>query len=94
MSIKKMRDAKEGKFFYRNSFRRTVFLLITSLILNALLVIGIYFQLINKVHPNYYATSGVKPPIQLTPLSHPNYKSKPLLPPDPITDSNEKMLTK
>ena len=94
MTIQQIRATREGKFFYRNSFRRVVLFLIISLVINGLLVFGIYNKLINKIEPRFYATSGVKPPIKLTAMSHPNYKSTALLPPDPVTDDNEKMLSK
>lgn len=60
--------------------------MIISLLLNGLFAFGIYNQLIHRTIPSYYATSGIKPPIQLNPLSHPNDSSEALLAPDPDTD--------
>lgn len=82
-------EVKQTKTFYRNALRRSVNLLIFSLVLNGLLCVWIYNKLITIQQPNYYATNGVKAPIQLTPLSTPNYSSTPLLAADPPTTSDD-----
>ncbi len=93
MTIQNIREVKGGKFFYRNGFRRTIWLLIVSLVINGILILGIYNKLVNKIEPHYYSTSGVKPPIQLSARSRPNNKPYALLKPDPETDPNESMLS-
>lgn len=93
MTVQAMRAGKSKKNFYRNCFRNVVWFAMGSIILNIALILGIYQKLVNVVEPSYYATSGVKPPIQLKGLSHPNYSSTALLPPDPIDDANESTLT-
>lgn len=79
MSIQAIRLAKTNKTFVRNSFRKVIVLLFFSLVLNALFAFGIYNKFINRETPPFYATNGITPPIELNPLSHPNYSSKPLL---------------
>jgi intracellular multiplication protein IcmM len=87
MSIQKLRDQKGKKNFFRNGFRNVLRIIYVSISLNVIFIIGIYETLINRVAPDYYATSGVKPPIRLTGLSHPNYSSEALLPPAPTESS-------
>lgn len=83
MSVQKLRSQKERKHFFRNSFRNVLWLIYASLFLNILFIIGIYQVIINREEPDYYATSGIKPPIKLSPMSQPNYSSEALLPPAP-----------
>ncbi len=83
MSVQSLRAAREDKYFYRNGFRRATWLLMLSLFINLVLIAAIYKVLLSRVEPNYYATSGVKPPILLRGLSKPNYSSTPLLDPTP-----------
>lgn len=92
MSIQSLREARTSKHFYRNGFRRTVWLLMISLIINGLLIWGIYTKLVNKIEPRYYSTSGVKAPIELQARSRPNDSTQYLLPPDPKTESDESLI--
>ncbi len=89
MSIQAIRAEKNGKYFHRNGLRRTVLLLLMSLFINLLFIAAIYNIMLNKVEPNYYSTSGVKPPILLKALSQPNYSSTPLLDPSPDPNASK-----
>lgn len=88
MSIQKLRAQKERKHFFRNSFRNVLWIIYASLFLNIIFIIGIYQVLINVEDPDYFATSGIKPPIKLTALFHPNNSSRALLPPAPVEASD------
>ena len=92
MSQQSVREIKLRKGFYRNSFRRAVVMLILSLIVNLSLIAVIYYKLVTKPGHDFYATSGIKPPIKLDPMPTPNYSSKYLLPPDPVSGDETKSL--
>jgi len=83
---------KQRKNFYVSSFRKAVFFLLVSLLLNCLLVVGIYYKHITKPRRDYYATDGIGAPIQLTSMLQPNYSSKALLPPDPTNLTVQKAI--
>lgn len=92
LSKQTLRAIKQRKGFYRNSYRRAVVMLIFSLLINIGLIGGIYYKLITIPERDYYATSGIKPPIKLTAMATPNYSSKYLLAPDPVNSEESKPL--
>ncbi|ARG96823.1 type IVB secretion system protein IcmM/DotJ [Legionella micdadei] len=83
---------KRSKSFYIRTYRLGATSLLISLMLNLLLILGIYYLYFHEPERDYYATSGITPPVPLTPLDEPNYSSTPLLPPDPIDDNSEKVI--
>jgi intracellular multiplication protein IcmM len=83
---------KQHKLFYIRSYRRSILLLYVSLTMNVLLFFGMVGVYITQKPSDYYATSGVASPIQLSPLDSPNMTSEPLLPPDPVDDSVQNQL--
>ncbi|MCP0913194.1 MULTISPECIES: type IVB secretion system protein IcmM/DotJ [Legionella] len=70
---------KNSKGFYINTYRRAGSVLFLSMILNLLLTLAIYYTYFNRSEPDFYASNGITPPVQLTPLDSPNYTSVPLL---------------
>ncbi|CAM2748351.1 Component of the Dot/Icm secretion system. inner membrane protein [Legionella steigerwaltii] len=83
---------KSSKNFYVNSYRRGLITLILSLILNCIFGVLIAYIHLTEPERDFYATSGIAPPIQLQPLSAPNYSSNALLPPDPPAENEDKLI--
>lgn len=81
---------KESKFFYVRTYRRAASLLIVSSVLNVIFLIWIFVMYITTVERAFYATSGITPPIQLTPMKTPNASSEPLLPNEPVDATSVK----
>ena len=70
---------KNSKHFYVNSYRSASTALLISCLLNVVLICSIYFVYFNQGDRDYYATNGMKPPIEIIAMSEPNYSSTPLL---------------
>ncbi len=83
---------KSSKNFYVNSYRRGLIALIISLIVNCVFGVLIGYVHLTEPERDFYATSGIAPPIQLQPLLAPNYSSNALLPPDPPAESEDKLI--
>ncbi len=83
---------KQKKSFNVNVFRRGLISLIVSLGLSCILGLLMFYVYLTEPERDYYATSGVTPPIKLTPMSAANMSSQALLPPDPPTDEEEKLI--
>jgi intracellular multiplication protein IcmM len=77
---------KSSKNFNVRVYRWGLVMLGLALVSCATLGILIFYEYLRMPKRDYYATSGVAPPIQLTDLNTPNMSSTPLLPPDPSTD--------
>lgn len=75
---------KHSKSFYVRTYRLGVKSLIISVFLNLILGLMICYVHFYQVEPDYYATSGIVPPVMLRSLSAPNNSNVPLLEPDPI----------
>lgn len=78
---------KHSKNFYVRTYRKAGNYLIISVILNLLLILTAYYLHVSRPEYDFYATSGITPPVQLSPLNTPNNSDKALLEPDPI-DNN------
>lgn len=72
-------DIKAQKFFYRDNFRRTVKFIIVSLFWNLLMIGLLYFVVVTRKQPDFYATNSESMIVKLTPLDHPNKSDTPLL---------------
>ena len=83
---------KQSKLFYINTYRRGLTTLIISLLLSCLFGLLIIYVHVTEPERDFYATSGVTPPIMLQPLKAPNYSSQALLPPDTRPESTEEKL--
>jgi len=79
-----------SKKFYITTYRRCLLVLVGSMAVNIVLLVGVYFVYFSEPERDYYATSGVTPPIQLTAYLTPNYAGNALLPPDPISNDQVK----
>lgn len=77
---------KQSKMFYVVIYRRSLSALMISLVLNCIFSLLIYYVYLSRPEPDYYATSGIAPPIQLTVMAEPNKSSVALLPPDPVEE--------
>ena len=92
MARKSIEFIIHGKNFYRDSFRKVSKFLLISLLISVCLLIGIYFSIISRGEEDYYATSGVRPPVLLHARYEPNMSSEPLLesyPQDEDTNSDQ-----
>ncbi|CDZ76917.1 hypothetical protein BN59_01196 [Legionella massiliensis] len=81
-----------AKFFYVRTYRVAGRCLILSLLVNLLLSLGVYYRYFHEPPRDYYATSGITPPVQLKVLYEPNYSATPLLPADPVADDTVKVI--
>lgn len=77
---------KSNKNFNVNIYRRGLVALIFSLVLSGIIGSYIFYIYLHLPERDYYATSGVTPPIMLKSMPTPNESSEPLLDPDPPTD--------
>lgn len=73
---------KHSKYFYIYTYRKLSLYIIFSVCLNFLLGLAIMYIYLNEPEHDFYSTSGIVPPLPLTPLMTPNYKGQYLLPPD------------
>jgi intracellular multiplication protein IcmM len=85
-------NIKHSKSFYVIVYRRALKLALILLILNLLLLLGIIYKYFHTPEPNFYATSGVLPPVQLTPRALPNNSSEPLLANEPENKEGKKLI--
>jgi intracellular multiplication protein IcmM len=83
---------KQNRLFYVNSYRNVLFLLICSVILSTLFIVMIFYIYLRTPEPDYYATNGVTPLVQLKALIASNESSTALLEPDPATVVREKVI--
>lgn len=83
---------KQSKFFYVQIYRKVITVIVVSQAINVILCLGITYFYFNQPDRTFYATSGITPPIELTPMNKPNYSAEALLPPDPVNDEGEKVI--
>lgn len=79
MSVRARRLKINSKGFYVAGLRRTRQALLVSVSANILLITAICIVHAMENEPDYYATSGETPPIQLTSLARPNDTPQALL---------------
>ncbi|MDW8867305.1 type IVB secretion system protein IcmM/DotJ [Legionella pneumophila] len=85
---------KRNKNFNVHIYRRGLTLLILSLGLSCGLSGLIYYVHMHEPERDFYATSGITPPIQLKPMPTPNMSSEALLPPDPPDEDLQRIIPK
>lgn len=83
---------KQSKRFYVSTYRNVGTALVMSVVINLILGCGIYYTYFNLPEPEFYATSGIAPPVLLTALDMPNNTSVALLAPDPDVETNVKKI--
>jgi intracellular multiplication protein IcmM len=83
---------KQSKNFYISTYRKASTALIISAGLNVVLAFGMYFAYLNRPVTDYYATSGITPPIELQAMSAANSSSSPLLASDPVNTNDNKVI--
>ena len=81
-----------SKGFYIRTYRAAGKSLIISLLINIFLALAIYYGYFNQPIRDFYATSGITPPVQLKPLDHPNNTATPLLPADIPSENSVKAI--
>lgn len=81
-----------SKSFYIRTYRLAGRALLVSLLANLLLGLGIYYRYFHEPLRDYYATSGIVPPVQLKALDERNYSATPLLAADPTNDDTVKII--
>ncbi|CAM2828565.1 type IVB secretion system protein IcmM/DotJ [Legionella worsleiensis] len=77
---------QRNKNFNVNIYRSGLVAVICSLLISSILGALIFYFYLNEPERDYYATSGITPPVKLKALLAPNEASVPLLEPDPPTD--------
>lgn len=83
---------RHSREFYIRLYRRGIQCLLISMSINLLLIIGIYYVYFQEKEPDFYATSGITPPIPLRALQGPNFSSSYWLEPDPTNENEEKLI--
>ncbi len=83
---------KEHKNFNVHVYRRGLLMIIISLILSSIIGLLMFYFYLHQPERDFYATSGITPPIKLQPLAAPNESSTALLPPDPPTDDVQRVI--
>lgn len=83
---------KQNKNFNVHVYRRGLIALILSLGISGVLASLMFYFYAHQPEPDYYATSGITPPIQLKGLLAPNMTSQALLEPDPPTDDTPRVI--
>ena len=87
-------DILSQKFFYRDNLRRAAVGLLFSIVVNAALLGGIFFELVTKKESKFYASNaaGAGFILELSPMAQPNMSDQALLPPDPPEEVEIKTL--
>lgn len=80
------------KWFNIRVYRKGLLTLIVFLILNGLLALLICYFYLKWPEPDYYASNGSTPPVQLQARLTPNESDQALLEPDPPIVNEEKTL--
>lgn len=83
---------KNKKNFNVNVYRRGLTLIIASLFLSGIFGVLMFYIYLHHPEREYYATSGITPPVKLTSMSAPNASSKALLDVDPPTEKMQKVI--
>ena len=86
MSKSKFFDSINRRYFYVVSYRLILNGLILFNICNLIFLGVATFLFFNRGLHTYFATSGLTNPVQLTPMSGPNYSSVPILEDDIPSD--------
>lgn len=92
MNGEKWAIVKNNRHFNVNIFRRGLLVLVISLGVNSILGVSLFYVYLSRPERDFYATNGATPPIKLTPISAPNGAPQALLPPDPPTDNEERLI--
>lgn len=92
MSRESWNTIKNSKSFYVRTYRKAGTILIGSLILNILLGLAIYYHHQHRPERDFYATSGMAPPIKLNARDEPNNSATYLLETDPTNDDEPKVI--
>lgn len=92
MSREAWRLIKHSKMFYINSYRNILRVLVVSMLLNLLLASGLAWKYFSRPPHDYYATSGITPPVMLTAMGAPNMQDTPLMQEEETSDNGEREL--
>lgn len=79
MIDRKLLDIKSRMQFYRDHYRRGVIQLISLLFLIAILIIVLFYEVLNQPAPSFYATTSAGELVLLEAMDAPNYSSSPLI---------------
>ena len=83
---------KGSKNFNVQIYRRSLAVLMGSILLNGIMGALLFYLYLHYPERDYYATSGIIPPIQLQSLPSPNNSAKALLSNDPPTVVEQKLI--
>lgn len=85
---------KRTKRFYVKNYRRAGSAVIVSIVMNVLLLMGIYYIYFSRPEHDFFATDGVTPPVSLIAMDQPNHTSTPMLANDQAKDDNYRRIPK
>ena len=81
------RELRGNKFFYVQLYRKALFFLLISLLINIVFALGVYYFYFMRPAPDFYASNGILQPVKLDARLVPNAKNEPLLPSAPKPDN-------
>lgn len=79
MIDRKRLEIKSRLSFYRNQYRRGIKQLIFFLSLIIILIVAIFYRVLNEPERAFYASTNTGEIVQLKPLEAPNNSSTPLI---------------
>lgn len=79
MVDQRLLETKTRMEFFRNSYRRGVKQLLTLLVLIAILIIALFYEVLNQPPRKFYASTEAGEIVKLNPLDGPNESSTPLI---------------
>lgn len=83
---------RKTKGFYVRIYRKAGTYAVVSVGINFFLGLMICYHHFREPTPNFYATSGIVPPVRLFARTTPNYLPTALLAPDPVSGNNKKVI--
>jgi intracellular multiplication protein IcmM len=92
MSRSTWAQIKLHKNFNVNIYRVGLSFLIFSVVLSILLGLCISYIYLNEPERDFYATSGITPPVKLESMFVPNMSSNSLLDADPPADNGQRLI--
>lgn len=75
-------DIKNKKNYYRDLYRKLIFIINVSTIISIILIIMSILIYITEPDPTFYATNSASNIMRIKSMNQPNYSSSPLLKPD------------
>lgn len=83
---------RQSNRFYVDTYHQAITGLIVSVALSIVLVLAISYHCVSRPEHDFYASSGIEPPVALTPMAHPNATAVPLLEDEPNQNGSTRVV--